>query len=126
MSAFVLSIVLKRSRPEFPPTPDHGQAEDRVANRECPERCLVEKHLSQPVGDESPVVSLIPSACPQIHFQRGERTNHPEPRLHHHHCDPEKVGGTEPRISDPSPTSKTADEDQQQPAHHERDEREVK
>lgn len=111
----------KRARAELDPTNNHRQSEQGVAQDKAPHRRVEEKDPVKPMGDEGACVGLVARQFPQNHFQRGERTDNPEPRLQDNQPDANEMCGAEPGIANPFPAAKSPAQDQDQSEHHEQD-----
>ena len=114
--------ISKRARSELQPTSDYSQTKQRVTDSEDPRRRFIIEQLLKPVGHKRAGVGFFACSLTKGHFQGGQWTNKPQPRLGHHERDRREMGGPEPWISNPVPTATPAKKEQEQADNYERHE----
>ena len=110
---------------EVPPRGENEQAEHRVRRGENPWRRTVVEQLLKPMLDEPAAVQRHPSARPEPHFERGERTFEAEPGLRYDDRYGSNVSDPKPGVVDPTPAGEIAADDQQYPGNDKRGNAEV-
>ena len=55
------------------------------------------------MGNERASIGHVTGLPAQRHFERGQRTDHAEPRLHDNHADCCKMRDTKPPVANPGP-----------------------